>query len=304
MLHEGERVTAEADLDILSENLRCKIIYYSCITPNTISDLNKAWGYSSPTYLYQNNSLETLKDADLITVEKDGGSNVIHSNYNALFAEQNLEASRADINGEIVKEFLIHSKGFHPRAEHDADEQDLLHIGRGNLDEELEENLQALEFDRGEYQTLATLWENDIFISTFLSLENIARLFRDHKDELPDNPLNCLFRLTGGVTASISRGQHGKQHIDIPPGLRYRTENIIVPSHRTLQDHATSRTEEYGAFRDAMKSVYTLFRTKFQEERFNYDFMQEFVDLTIQDEENRKFNKLFKKYGSDKRSLF
>lgn len=290
-------------LSVLADDLRCKVIYYSCFTPNTISELNRAWGYNSPTYLYQNSSMDKLKDANLITVEKDGGSNRISSNYGTLFETDTLEDSRSHINRQILKEFLIHSKGFHPRTEYDSDEQDLLQIGRGNLDDDMEQNLQFLEFDSDEYMTLTRLWKTEVFKSAFISLDNTARLFQDQKDALPDNPLNFLFRLTTGISSSISRGRRETRNLDIPPGLRYRTENVIVPSHRALQDYAEEDTEAYQEFRRAMKDVYDLFCTKFQEERFNYDFMQEFVDLTIQDTEDRKFNKLFKKYGGD-RSIF
>lgn len=286
------------DIAVLGEDLRCKVIYYSCITPSTISDLNKAWGYSSPTYLYQNNSLEKLKEAGLITVDKDGGSNLIQSKYGPLFRQDIREWSREHVNHEILKEFLIHSKGFHPRTEHHEDEKDLLQIGRGNLEDDLEENLQQLEFNQSEYETLCTLWKNPVFKETFLSLENVSRLFTDRKDDLPDNPLTFLFNLTAGIASSITRGRKERQALDIPPGIQYRTENIIVPTHRLLEDHAEGENEEYQAFVTAMKDVYSLFRTKFQEDQFNYDFIQNFVDLTIQDQEERKFNKLFKKYGS------
>lgn len=285
------------DVNVLGEDLRCKVIYYSCITPSTISNLNKEWGYSSPTYLYQNNSLEQLKEANLITVDKDGGSNLIESNYDELFSHNVIEWSREHVNHEILKEFLIHSKGFHPRTEHQEDERDLLQIGRGNLEDDLEENLQRLEFTEDEYQTLCALWKSPIFKQTFLSLENVARLFHDQKDDLPDNPLNFLFNLTAGIASSISRGREERQTLDIPPGLQYRTENIIVPTHRSLEDHADEQSEEYQTFVRTMKDAYSLFRTKFQDDRFNYDFIENFVDLTLQEQEERKFNKLFKKYG-------
>lgn len=293
------------ELGVLGEDLRCKIIYYSCITPNTISDLNKAWGYSSPTYLYQNNSLETLKDANLITVDKDGGSNLIRANYESLFDQEIVEWSREHVNREILREFLIHSKGFHPRTEHKDDEKDLLQIGRGNLNDELEDNLQRLEFDADEFQHLCKLWQSPVFTATFLSLDNVARMFHDRKEDLPNNPLNFLFNLTSGIAASISRGRNERQTVGIPPGLQYRTENIIVEAHRNLKGHADDRSTEYDAFVDRMNRVYRLYMDKFQEDRFNYDFMQNFVDLTIQDQEDRKFNKLFKKYGgSTKRRFF
>jgi hypothetical protein len=293
------------DITVLGDDLRCKVIYYSCITPQTISDLNKEWGYSSPTYLYQNNSLEKLKDAGLITVDKDGSSNLIESNYDTLFSNEIISWSREHVNHAILKEFLIHSKGFHPRTEHREDEKDLLQIGRGNLEDELEENLQRLEFSADEFQTLCALWQRPVFTETFLSLENVARLFHDRKDDLPDNPLNFLFNLTAGITAAITRGRSGQQSLDIPPGLQYRTENIIVPTHRALEEYAEQDHDDYDAFVDAMNDVYSLFQSKFQDDRFNYDFIENFVDLTIQDQEERKFNKLFKKYGGgSNRKLF
>ncbi len=294
----------QLDIDVLEEDLRCKVIYYSCFTPNTISDLNQAWGYSSPTYLYQNSSLESLKEANLITVDKDGGSNMIRSNYDDLFSHQVVAWSREHVNHEILREFLIHSKGFHPRTEHQKDEKDLLQIGRGNLEDDLEENLRKLEFDEDEYRTLCELWQNDVFKSTFLSLDNVARLFQDQKEDLPDNPLNLLFNLTSGIAAAISRGQNEQQTVDIPPGLQYRTENIIVDAHRTLKDHADSTASEYDAFVNAMNNVYRLYTEKFRDDRFDYGFMQDFVDLTIDDTADRKFNKLFEKYGGGSKRRF
>jgi len=294
-----------ADITVIGDNLRCKVIFYSCVMPQTISDLNQAWGYSSPTYLYQNDSLETLEDAHLITVEKDGGSNLIKSNYAVLFSDDIIEWSREHVNHAILKEFLIHSKGFHPRTEHHKDETDLLQIGRGNLEQELEANLQRLEFSADEYQTLCALWQQPVFKEAFLSLENVTRLFQDRKDDLPDNPLNFLFNLTAGIAGAITRGKNDRQALDIPPGLQYRTENIIVPTHRALEEHADMDSDGYSDFVDAMNDVYSLFTAKFREDRFNYDFIEDFVDITIQDQEERKFNKLFKKYGgSSDRSFF
>lgn len=304
ILRRGFTVVNGFDINVLQEDLRCKVIYYSCITPCTISDLNKAWGYSSPTYLYQNNSLEQLKDADLITVDKDGGSNTITSNYESLFSNDIITWSREHVNHEILKEFLIHSKGFHPRTEHEDDEKDLLQIGRGNLEDDLEDNLQRLEFDEGEYEKMCNLWKNPVFKSTFLSLDNVSRLFQGRKDDLPANPLNFLFSLSAGIASSITRGRKDQQALDIPPGLQYRAENIIVPTHRALKERADESDAEYQAFVNEMKEVYSLFRTKFRGERFNYDFIENFVDLTIQDQEERKFNKLFKKYGGNKKRRF
>lgn len=286
------------DPGVLADNLRCKIIYYSCINPNTISDLNKAWGYGSPTYLYQNDSLETLKDADLIMVETDGGKNIIRSNYESLFEPANVAQTKAHINQEILREFLVHSKGFHPKQEHQDDEQDLLGIARGNLDEELEENLQALEFSDSDMETLMRLWRNEVFRSAFLSLDITAGLFGHRKGDLPDNPLIYLFRLTAGIVAAMGRGQ-GETGMEIPPGLIYRSEPIIVTAYRWLDGNADTDSEEYTAFISHMKDTYSLFRTKFQEDRFHYGFIQDFISLTMQDAGEKKFGKLFKKYRGD-----
>lgn len=282
------------DDTVLEDNLRCKIIYYSCINPNTISDLNSAWNYGSPTYLYQNDSLDRLKDADLIEVEKDGGKNIIRSNYSALFHEDNIERSRKHINREILREFLIHSKGFHPDRGPDRDRNDLLSIARGNLEEELEGNLRDIEFDRDDFSVLVDLWRTDVFREAFLALENTARLYGDRKSDLPANPVNYLFNLTAGIVNAIGRGRE-ETGTEIPPGLMLRAEKIIIPVYRELErGHAGE--EGYERFVRAMNDTYSLFRTRFQEDRFHYGFIQDFTELTMQDGSDRRIGDLFRKY--------
>ncbi|MDY6777410.1 MAG: hypothetical protein SVU32_01985, partial [Candidatus Nanohaloarchaea archaeon] len=205
------------DQSILEDDLRCKIIYYSSINPTTIAEINTAWGYSSPTYLYQNKSLERLKDADLIEVEKQGSKNLLTANYQVLFSEDNLQQSRDQINQSILQEYLIHSKGVHPRGDED-DRDRFLEMGRANLEQELEDELQELEFDSQEFSKLTRLWKTDIFRETFLKLDNTAIMLGDRKEDIPANPLHYLFRLTTGIMESINRGRE-EQRLEIPPEL-------------------------------------------------------------------------------------
>ncbi len=279
--------------EVLEDNLRCKIIYYSCINPSTISELNSAWGYSSPTYLYQKNSMEKLKDADLIQVEKQNGKNLITSNYDALFHDENLEHSREAINFEILKEFLIQSKGFHPGGDH-PDLDSLLEMGRNNLDREIEKELRTLEFERREFDKLIELWRTDVFKQVFLSLDITTKLAGDRKSMLPANPLNYLFKLTTGVMSSITRGRGRMGEVEIPPDLSYRAEKIIVPAYRALEQMQEDKS--YDEFTSKMGDTYSMFRTKFRHERYNYDFMEKFVDLTIKDTKNTKITDMFEQY--------
>jgi len=281
--------------ELLADNLRCKIIYYSCITPNTVSDLNKAWGYSSPTYLYQEQSLEQLKQADMIEVEKDGSKNLIRSNYDLLFGKETREDSREHINREILREFLVHSKGFHPHPRDQVEVENLVQMGRQNLEDELKQELERLEFGPQEFQTLTQLWRTEPFKQIFLSLEITSKLVGDDRDSLPSNPLTYLFRMTAGLMSSVSRAHSDGKNAEIPPDLQYRAEKIIVPAYRMLDD--LEQDQRYDEFTMAMEDTFSLFRTKFKEERFNYDFIEDFIDLTIRDQsEKRKFGKLFSKY--------
>lgn len=294
-------MTTGFDAELLDENLRCKVIYYSCINPHTISDLNESWGYGSPTYLYQDDSLDKLKDADLLTVEKSGGKNILRSNYDALFGADNVARSRAHINREILREFLIHSKGFHSDTGEPADRNDMLSIARGNLDDGLEANLRRIEFDADDFESLVAFWEHDVFREAFLSLETTARLFRDEKSGLPSNPMNYLFKLTAGIMEAIGRSRN-ESRMELPVGLRYRAEKVIIPAYRRLkQEHAGD--DGYDEFVARMNDTYSLFRTRFQADRFNYDFIDDFTELTMQAEKDRKFGKLFQKYRGDGRLL-
>lgn len=281
------------DEAVLEEDLRRKVIYYSCFNPHTIADINAAWGYSSPTYLYQNSALEALKEAEMITVETVEGKNVITANYDGLFQEANVAASREHVNRAILQEFLIHAKGFHPRAHHDTDHNDLLHMGRGNLDDGLEGRLAALEFSAEEYETLTRLWQDGVFREAFLSLDTVSRLFGPKKDELPANPLIFLFKLTSGIAVAVGRARDDRG-MEVPAGLTYRAEKVIVPVYRRLK--AASDGDGFDGFTDVMNDVYSLYRSKFQEDRFNYAFINDFADLAMQTKDEQKFGKLFNKY--------
>lgn len=289
-----------ADLSLLQENLRLKVIYYSCINPNTISDLNEAWGYSSPTYLYQGSSLEKLQDANLIEVRRGSEKNTITSNYNALFSKENLERSLSKINKEILEEFLINSKGFQPGTNHDSDKDVLLDMARDNLDMDLEEQLMEIEFDEEEFKKLVEFWTNDTFKEAFLSLGCISRLFKDRKQRIPDNPVIFLFRLTMGVASSLGRVRD--ERMDIPDDLKYRFEKIIVPVYRTLKKKSPDGSSpELKEFKKELNDTFSLFRTKFKEDRYDFSFIERFSDITIHDEEERKVGSLFKKLKGDGR---
>ncbi len=282
--------------DLLDDNLRCKVIYYSCVNPKTIADLNQAWGYS-PTYLYQENAIDKLAEAGIVSVEEDGGKKIIHSDYDALFREGNVDTGRETANQRILEEFLIHSKGFHADRGGERDRDDLLSIARGNLEQELEQNLQELEFSWDDYAKLVSLWRNELFRETFFSLDILTALFGERKDEMPANPLDHLFHLTAGMVTAIGRAR-GEQGMMVPPGLTYRAETVIVPAHRLLEN----RRDEHdaGDFVSKKNDAYSLFRTKFQKERFNHDFLRDFSKLAMRREKDRKFTKLFDKYrGSD-----
>lgn len=287
-------MTEEAfDEAVLEGDLRRKVIYYSCFNPHTIADINAAWGYSSPTYLYQNDALEALEEAGMITVETVEGKNVITTNYDGLFQEEHIAASREHVNREILREFLIHAKGFHPRAEHGDDHNDLLRMGRGNLEEGLEGRLDAIEFDAEEYRTLTRLWQDDVFREAFLSLDTVSRLFGPKKDELPANPLIFLFKLTSGIAVAVGRARDDRG-MEVPAGLTYRAEKVIVPVYRRLK--ASSGGEAFDGFTAAMNDVYSLYRSKFQEDRFDYGFVNDFADLAMQTNKEKKFGKLFDRY--------
>lgn len=278
--------------DTLENNLRCKVIYYSCVNPSTIADLNQAWGYS-PTYLYQESTIDRMEEEGMITVEEDGGKNIIQSNYDLLFAEDNVEKGLENVNRKILEEFLIHSKGFHAERSEERDREDLLNIARGNLDDELENNLQELEFSWDDYHKLLSLWRNDLFRETFFSLDILTALFGDRKDEMPSNPLNHLFRLTSGLVTAIARAR-GEQGVMIPPGLTYRAETVVVPAHRNLEREREDGG--HGDFASMMNDTYSLYRTKFREDRFNHDFLRDFSELAMRKEGDRKFSRMFKNY--------
>lgn len=281
------------DAAVLEGDLRRKVIYYSCFNPHTIADINAAWGYSSPTYLYQNSALEALKDADMITVDTVEGKNVITTNYKGLFSAENVAASREHVNREILREFLIHAKGFHPRAHHSDDHTDLLDMGRGNLEDGLEGRLAAIEFDPDEYATLTRLWQDDVFREAFLSIDTVSRLFGPKKDELPANPLIFLFKLTSGIAVAVGRARD-ERRMEVPAGLTYRAEKVIVPVYRRLKTSSGGAT--FDGFTEAMNDVYSLYRSKFQDDRFNYAFVNDFADLAMQTRGERKFGKLFERY--------
>ncbi|MCJ7478878.1 MAG: hypothetical protein MUP63_01750 [Candidatus Nanohaloarchaeota archaeon QJJ-7] len=283
---------------LLEENLRCRVIYYSCVNPSTIADLNQAWGYS-PTYLYQENAIDRLEDSGIIEVEEDGGKKIIESSYDKLFVEGNIEKGMDNINQLILQEFLIHSKGFHPSRGAERDREDMLSMARGNLEEELEQNLVAMEFSWDDYSKLVTLWQNELFKETFFSLDILTALFGDRKDELPQNPLDHLFRLTAGIVNVIGRSRE-ERGLMVPPGLTYRVEPIIVPAHRLL-DKRRSDESDHSEFASRMNDVYSIFRSKFHEDRFNHDFLKDFSDLAMRRPRDRKFSDLFDKYrGSDR----
>lgn len=279
--------------ELLEENLRCKIIYYSCINPKTIADLNQAWGYS-PTYLYQENAIDKLEEHGIMSVEADGGRKILESDYDAPFSEGNVEQGLETANQRILEEFLVHSKGFHPNRGGARDREDLLSIARGNLEETLEQDLRELEFSWDDYATLVSLWRNEFFKETFFSLDILTALFSERKNEIPSNPLEHLFHLTAGIATVIGRAR-GEQGLMIPPGMAYRAEAVVVPAHRLLENRRSEK-DAHAEFVSRMNDAYSLFRTKFREERFNHDFLQDFSNLAMRREEDKKFTKLFDKY--------
>lgn len=292
---------AEFNKEPFEDNLRCKIVYYSCINPNTISGLNEAWGYSSPTYLYQDKTLEKLKDNGLVEIDRRGSKNVIKSDYKKIFSEENMEDSRESINREIVREFLIHSKGFHPQHKNPAEVENLVEMGKSNLEEEQKEELAEIEFSREDYRKLKELWKNPVFREIFLSTEITARVVGDKKNRLSENPLNYLFKLTAGVISSINRARRNEP-LEIPPELKHRAEKIIVPIHRKLKKRDGS--EEHSEFTEKMNDVYSLFRNKFKHERFNHDFIEDFIDTALKKESDEKISSFFQKVKDKSSSLF
>jgi len=283
--------------ELLSENLRCKIIYYSCINPHTVAEMNDAWGYSSPTYLYQNDSIERLEETGMISVSEDGGKNIIRSKYDVLFEDSLVRDRQASINRDILQEYLLHSKGFHTTASDGMDLETLLDMGHENLDEGMQDDVEHLQFDADEFRTLLVLWKNQVFKEIFLSLDITVKIAGDNKSRLPENPLDHMFRITAGLMTSISRGRGENQELRVPQDLRYRAEKIIVPAYRKLENH--QEHSAYEGFVKAMKDTYAMFGSKFRPERFNYDFIDDFIGLTIREESEKKLGRLLDKYRGD-----
>ncbi|MFB6217143.1 MAG: hypothetical protein ABEJ72_09335, partial [Candidatus Aenigmatarchaeota archaeon] len=114
----------------------------------------------------------------------------------------------------------------------------------------------------------------------------------DRKKELPHNPVVFLFKLTTGLTSSMGRVRD-EMSLEVPHGMRYQFERVIVPIYRSLRKR--EGTEEYERFQNEVNDVFSLLRTKFRKDRFDLSFVERFVETALQEETDRKFGRFLEK---------
>ncbi|NOZ82312.1 MAG: hypothetical protein GXN98_00610 [Euryarchaeota archaeon] len=244
-------------------NVRYKIIYYSAFNPVTIQEINSAWGYKSPTYLYQKDSLKTLINYGFIIEKEQKGKKFLVSNIDPIFTEKNINDIINWINDTIELSILreydphitnewIEIEGFRERA-------------ITNLPLDSQKEIRKKQFNISDFKILTDLWRDPIYIRVFLSLNVISRF---SKNDLSSNPLEFIFKYTCSFYDRIFEvlNRNSEEGLDIPYNLSpfYIDEDMAIIYKNLSQAKKEFSPQEYQSFTKKQINAYNLIINKFK----------------------------------------
>lgn len=267
---------------VFEENVRCKILYYSCITPHTIAEVNRTLGYKSPTYLYQRNSLALLGEAGLIkSIEGSEKRKAIQTNYEAIFEKTLLEETLKDINDVIEVNFLTYWES--EISESDLEIKKFREMIINGLSAEERDILTHKKFSKEEFDSLAAFWKNPIFRDVIFSLDVISKV---DKHRLPDNPLFYIINVMFGIFERYY-GYFYPDNIplEIPWTLSMYIDTLYPAYYKSIKsaiDNASS--DDFQEFKEKHQVTFDLICQKFRpmeaEERHKDIPTMEIIKLT------------------------
>lgn len=282
-------------IELLSDkrNMRYKLIYYSSFNPVTIQEISSAWGYKSPTYLYQKGSLKTLIENNFLLAGEHKGRNVIRSNMNFIFTNENIVNTISAINEVIETDiFMKFNPTITPQALKIEKYKELL---TKILPRDYLEIISRRSFNFKEFMVLINLWKDPIYVKAFLSLNIISQF---SKNDLTNNPLEFLFKYTCGFYGECFRAQESNldEEFDIP----YELSPFYLEEHLPLiYDNLTKVKKEFSkaemkSFKRKHKKSYNLIVNKFKVTITDEDtpkkwLIKEIIDeIGIKDDKTKK----------------
>ncbi len=253
-------------IELLSNerNARYRIIYYSSFNPVTIQEITSAWGYRSPTYLYQKESLKTLIEHKFILEEEYKDKKVIRSRMKPIFSKNNIEKVRVTINEVIELDVL---REFNPTITKEALEiEKYKELVIQALPKGYSKNIDRRSFSLEDFMTLVELWKDPFFIRIFLSLNIISRF---SKEDLSSNPLEFLFKYTCSFYEEcfdvLGTNQGGEFIVPYELSPFYLEEYLPLILKNLTKAKEELSTSEFESFRKKHRASYNLIIEKFKE---------------------------------------
>ncbi len=258
---------------VFEENVRCKILYYACITPHTIAEVNRALGYKSPTFLYQRNSLSLLKREGLLkSIKGSEKKKIIQTNYDSLFDKSLLDETFREINNIIEIDFLTDWES--EVTENDLEIKKFRELIINNLSEEKRSQLKKKKFTTEEFNNLVSFWKTSIFRDVIFSLDVISKA---DKHRLPDNPLNYVIRLMlGFFNRYYMYFDQDRFGLVVPWELSMHIDNIYPAYYEGLEltkENATPK--DFQDFKEKQQAAFDLACRKFRP----VEDKEEYVDI-------------------------
>ena len=249
---------------VLSDrNIRYRIIYYSAFNPVTIPEINSAWGYKSPTYLYQKDSLKKLIDYGIIHEKEEQNRKYIISNIDVIFSGYIINNTIDWINNEIELSTLMEYDPY--ITDEWLEIEEFRERAIRNLPPDTKKEISKKKFDDSEFKILTQLWNDPIFIRVFLSLNVISRF---SKNNLDSNPLRFFFKYTCSFYERLFEviNRNSEEVIDIPYNLApfYLGEDMPIIYKNLLQAKREFSKNEYNLFIEKHVKAYDLIIEKFK----------------------------------------
>lgn len=249
------------------EDLRARVIYYSCIAePKNILEISKLWNYKTSTYFYQKPSKRIIQEMEarkLISTIKGAR---FESNYDLLLKKNEMVKFFEKTNYTISNQIIIEKYDW--EITENQLEDPLFREFCLEKKPELKEILKIVKMTQEDSDSFLSLWKTHLFRKIFLSTDCIKRLIED-RQRLPQNPREFLFSMTTELCESIYTFKRERAHeftvFEFPnPYLWLDIDEIFPLVMSKLEKASPNLSEELKTLNQRFRALYKNIVKKFK----------------------------------------
>jgi len=251
------------DMLSLLEDLRARVIYYSCIAePKNILEISKLWDYKTSNYFYQEQSKKVIEEMTSKRIVEMVEGSCFKSNYDLLMDKKKAIEFFERTNSKISNEIIIEKYDYQ--------------VTEGQLEDRLFREfciekkpglkaiLDAIAIIGKEIDGFLSLWRTSLFRKIFLST-NVIRKLVSNRQELPEDPRELLFGITTDTCERFYDFKEGGSEFTSPyhPDLWFSIDEVLPLIFTMLKSANENCPEESRILHQQLKGVYQIMKEKF-----------------------------------------